>query len=267
LGREDKEGITLEQAIIDAGGDPSVISEGRAILDPSTIHSFHELHIAQSSILDGHDVGIGTSVRGPIRVKMKIYGEYDHSGASTQEERQDAVETFARIHTAFCDYMKNLSDEADIVWTAPIVHTDSKINSINAVPGYLEASYDIRSVDSAILDQAYLQLQNISSEISNTHRTSVKFEVLSNGPPVPSLDKRLRTLSKENADKLGLDAVYMVSGASHDSVNFHVEGKPIKLIFIPSKGGSHNPNETSTPLNLYNGTILMGADIYTLAKQ
>ena len=57
------------------------------------------------------------------------------------------------------------------------------------------------------------------------------------------MDPKLVALGKRTAQRLGIDAPEMASGAGHDCAVFANEGVPCAMIFIRNDHSSHNPKE------------------------
>jgi beta-ureidopropionase / N-carbamoyl-L-amino-acid hydrolase len=57
------------------------------------------------------------------------------------------------------------------------------------------------------------------------------------------LDPALRGLLREQADRLGIPAIDIASGAGHDCAVFANQGVPCAMIFVRNEHGSHNARE------------------------
>ena len=77
------------------------------------------------------------------------------------------------------------------------------------------------------------------------HRRNVEFELgefLRVEPGI--LAPRLLEEFREGVDALGIPAVELGSGASHDAAAFAIAGIPTAMLFIRNANGSHNPHES-----------------------
>ena len=82
-------GLTLEQGIRDAGGDPKrIAAEAR-----KDIAAFLELHIEQGPVLetDKLDIGVVTAIAGITRIEIIVEGRADPAGTTPMGNRADAL--------------------------------------------------------------------------------------------------------------------------------------------------------------------------------
>ena len=93
----DGEGISLFEAMKARGFDPNNISESKKRL--RNAKAMIELHIEQGPVLEnaGVAVGVVTAIAAPTRMKVKITGQFDHSGACPMWLRKDALAAAAEI--------------------------------------------------------------------------------------------------------------------------------------------------------------------------
>ena len=83
-----------------------------------------------------------------------------------------------------------------------------------------------------------------------------RFAVLSDGPPA-ACDPALRASLRYAAERLGLSARELASGAGHDAV-FMTRVCPAAMIFTPCRAGkSHAPEEWADREALATGTAVM----------
>ena len=76
----------------------------------------------------------------------------------------------------------------------------------------------------------------------------------------------MKNIMKEEADKLGLDYIFMPSGAVHDS-NYMAEITDVGMIFVPSiDGRSHVPEEKTDFEDIKAGADLLLNTILNLQK-
>ncbi|MFW6382734.1 MAG: M20/M25/M40 family metallo-hydrolase, partial [Haloferacaceae archaeon] len=110
------DGTTLGEALADIGYD------GEGLIDPGGWHAFLELHVEQDTVLErageraagdgaadaeGADAGGGDDVRGPVGVvttitgithaAVELVGEANHAGATSMNERRDALAAAAEF--------------------------------------------------------------------------------------------------------------------------------------------------------------------------
>lgn len=116
LDRQDKEGMTRRDALIEFGCDPEQFSECE--YRHGQIHAFLELHIEQGPVLEskGEPVGIVSSISGPLWLTVELNGFAGHAGSVPMRMRQDALVGVAKIITALND-LASEDPEASTVGT------------------------------------------------------------------------------------------------------------------------------------------------------
>ncbi len=79
------------------GLDPDRIDE--ALLDPSAVYAFVELHIEQGNVLEerGFPIGVVTHIAAPHDLLVSVTGSAAHAGATPMGARRDALACAAEI--------------------------------------------------------------------------------------------------------------------------------------------------------------------------
>ena len=97
LDRVDDHGITLADAMADAGVDPAGLPDAPQWLDK--LRGFLELHVDQTrDVAAGRGaVGVVTRLAARLRLQVELGGRADHAGTTPREERHDALAAAARI--------------------------------------------------------------------------------------------------------------------------------------------------------------------------
>ncbi|MCC8058974.1 M20/M25/M40 family metallo-hydrolase [Cloacibacillus sp.] len=124
---------------------------------------------------------------------------------------------------------------------------------VSVVPEEVCFVLELRSIDDAAVKKACAE---VSAMAKRVYPCTASVEQLGAKPAVP-LDERLVKKIKDSADKAGLSAVVMPSGASHDSSPIaHVI--PTGMIFVPSHDGvSHSKDEFTTNDDVLHGVELL----------
>lgn len=244
LSATDQSGIPIWQAMQSQGLQPENFSEPTIDLDRLT--GFLEAHIEQGRVLDDadQDVGIVSSIRGPVRHQITVEGNYDHSGATPMDLRQDAIAGGAEMVTAIERIARDATDEGDIVAT---VGEFTPIDSaINKVCGEVTFSIDIRSNDTEFRGtyetEILEQIQTVADERDLTITTSE----IDRSKPI-NLDQNMKRRLREAAQTLNIEPRQLPSGGGHDAMNLQHAGVPTGMLFVPSIDGiSHSPNEETS---------------------
>ena len=97
LDRVDDHGITLADAMADAGVDPAGLPDAPQWLEK--LRGFLELHVDQTrDVAAGRGpAGVVTRLAARLRLQVKLGGRADHAGTTPREERHDALAAAARI--------------------------------------------------------------------------------------------------------------------------------------------------------------------------
>jgi N-carbamoyl-L-amino-acid hydrolase len=234
----DDDGTSLREALA------SIDFLGEDTLDAASWDAWLELHVEQDTELEsaGAGVGVVTTITGIAHYEATVAGEADHAGATPMTERSDALAAAAEfvsdVERAARETVATDSETA----VATVGSIEASPNATNVVPGRVEMGVDVRDVaaDSidAIADRATKSLARIESQrpVNTGFRRQMRVD------PAPMSD-RVRAAAHAAAEKYGVAALDLPSGAAHDTM--HVSRvTDAGLLFAPSEDGiSHNPAE------------------------
>lgn len=242
-------GKTLRTSMAEAGFDPEKTILGVPYLNPRRIAGYVELHIEQGPILEteGYPVGVVSAIAGNRRVKSaRVTGEYTHSGGVPQNLRHDAVLAVAEFLNRFEEAgLSVLADGRHLVFTCGKLYTDPKAHGLTKVPGQVDFTLDVKSLDVDVLDEMQDLAQRLSAEISMRRGVAVELNSISRTEPV-QMNEQHRECLHEGCRRLEIPAMDLPSGAGHDAQVFHEAGIPTSMIFVRNSHGSHNPAEAMT---------------------
>jgi allantoate deiminase len=243
VGRQDAEGITLAQALRDAGLDPDAIRS--AAMDPATLAGYVEVHIEQGPVLldAGEALGVVTAIASGIRYLVRVKGEAGHAGTVPMARRRDALAAAAEMVLAV---EKQCASIDSAVGTVGILRV--KDGTGNVIPGEVEFTVDVRAPDDARRHEAeeavLRQLERIAK------RRAVTVEPI-RGPHdvagVPCTSWLQDRLAQSIARCVGHEALRLPSGAGHDAMML-AQVTEVAMMFVRCGAGgvSHNPAETVT---------------------
>jgi N-carbamoyl-L-amino-acid hydrolase len=241
------DGQTAADHLRAAGYDPAQISQvARPV---NSVAAYLELHIEQGGILDkaGIPIGVVLGIVGIRRYMVTFQGYANHAGTTPMADRQDALVKAAPFITT----VRDVAIRHGIVGTIGTVYVYP--GAPNVIPGQVDLTVEIRSLDDAILDRAAAELAEYAEKAGATFKeASNKSQVMSD----PSLMDAFAAAS----DELGLAHRTIASGAGHDAMCMAEIG-PEAMLFVPSRGGvSHSPDEYTEPEHCINGArVLLGA--------
>lgn len=230
----DSDGVTLQEAMIEAGEDPFRLGADPLLL--ASLYTYVELHIEQGVGLKNleYPVAIGSEIWPHGRWRLDFDGVANHAGTTRMEDRQDPMVRFA--------------ETARRVFEAAMTHQGRATfgrmqvvpNSTNAIPSRVSAWLDAR----AATDEA---LQSLVDAIGN----DVMLTAESMTPRV-EFDRELRD---RLVDLLGGVPV-LPTAAGHDAGVLSAAGVQSAMLFVRNPTGvSHSPQEHAT-----NEDCIVGAE-------
>lgn len=258
---EDRDGISLAQALSAFGLDPARITDAR--LDPATVHAFVELHIEQGLVLETHgeQIGVVTAIAAPHDLRLIFRGAATHSGATPMALRRDALAGAAEAMAAL-ERLARGSSSGTTVGTVGVLRVSP--GAINVVPGEAQLDVDIRDSDLDAREQVVEELLAESRRIAAERGLALQVEPIVQDTPVPCAPTVIDAAQKA-CDELGLSSRRMVSGAYHDAMILGSQ-VPIGMVFVPSRGGvSHHPDEFTAPEQLDAGVRVLAGVLAQLA--
>ena len=255
-------GRTLAEHMRDLGFDPDAVGRGEAQIAPERIAAFVELHIEQGPrlIARGQPVGIVTAMNGGWRYpKAKVFGAYAHSGAEPRFSRADAVLGFADLVQATEAIWNRLEAEGqELTITFGRIESDPTQHGGSRVLGEVGFSLDVRCEHPDVLARLEREVRAAVDGIAARRR--VRFDLGAGFDWAPArMDAGLQAQLQAAADRLGVPAGPISSGAGHDTAVFAAAGLPSAMVFVRNANGSHNPDEALDMGDLGLGAALLVA--------
>ncbi len=234
----DADGISMEDAIIEFGGDPSQLSTGRS--ETEELLGYCEVHIEQGPVLEreGLPVGVVSAIAGQTRIMVRFVGEAGHAGTVPMEMRRDALCAAAE----FVLITEGLArEEAGLV--ATVGQLEVMPGASNVIPGEVVLSLDVRHQDDATREDACRLLKEEAARIRSARHVSMEWQVMQETRSVHCSPVFTEELAMA-VQMAGHPVRYLASGAGHDAVVLS-QVAPVAMLFVRCKGGvSHNPAES-----------------------
>ncbi len=260
LRHEDKDGVSIEEAMREVGLDPGSIDD--AARAPASLAAYLELHIEQGKVLEGENLSVGvvTGIAGPVWLRLPFTGEAGHAGTTPMGTRRDALAAAAEV-------VGIVEEEATA--TGSTVGTVGQIGArpggINIIPGGAEISLDLRDIDEAVRDGAEGRIRERAAEVCGRRGIDLSFEELQRLPPAPCSEE-IRASIVAACEREGIRPYSLPSGAGHDGMHV-AELCPMGMIFVRSKDGvSHNPKEWSSREDCEAGCNVLYLTVLDLAN-
>lgn len=258
LEARDSEGITLREAMFNAGFDPLLYRQSRR----SDIGAFVELHIEQGEVLQRgrFDIGIVSAIFGQRRYFVEVQGRCGHAGTTPMNIREDALAASAEMMV----WMRRAAMQTGNGLVATVGKVDVVPNVANVIPGEVRFTLDIRHSDEAALDGFCELTIKAFSLIAKEMNVLVALECwLSELPTLMNVE--LGEAISRVCDRKGFSKLPISSGAGHDAGLF-ASVCPTAMIFVPSKDGhSHSSEEYTSPAEVERGTEVLTELLHTLA--
>ena len=241
LDKVDAQGITMRQALTEAGHDVSTIpTVGRK---PEDVLAFVEVHIEQGPVLLNRDlpVGVVTSIAGSCRYQVELTGLASHAGTTPMTMRKDAAAAAAEI-VLFVE--QRASQAPSLVGTVGQLQVPD--GSVNVIPGACKLSLDIRAADDGTRDAAVTDILNQAEAICARRQVEIKVTKIMSAPAAPCAPWLVSQFAAAT-EKAGVEVFELPSGAGHDAMALARMTDVAMLFTRCGNGGiSHNPLETMT---------------------
>jgi beta-ureidopropionase / N-carbamoyl-L-amino-acid hydrolase len=230
----DAAGVTLAQAMEDAGHDPGTL--GRDDERLGRIGAFVELHVEQGRHLaeTPWPVGVASAIWPHGRWRFDFHGEANHAGTTRLEDRRDPMLTYANTVLA----ARKKARLAGALATFGKVQVEP--NGVNAIPSLVRAWLDSRAVDERTLADVVAEIERAATTRGTRDGVDVKV-VRESFTPVVEFAHDLR----DRLAKLLGGAPVLPTGAGHDA-GILSQSVPTAMLFVRNPTGvSHSPAETA----------------------
>jgi N-carbamoyl-L-amino-acid hydrolase len=241
LDQVDADGISMRQALADAGHDVTAISA--IARDPADLLGFIEVHIEQGPVLLEHGLAVGvvTAIAGSSRYLVELTGLASHAGTTPMNMRKDAAAAAAEIVLMV---ERRCSQGAALVGTVGQLEVPS--GSVNVIPGHCKLSLDIRAADDAVRLAAVDDVLDRIAAICARRQVEADIRPVlaaSAAPCAPWLMDQLGAA----VERAGLPRYDLPSGAGHDAMAM-AKVMDVAMLFTRCGNGgiSHNRLETMT---------------------
>ena len=235
----DKDGVRLVdelERIGYLGSEPCVARPLRAYL---------ELHIEQGPFLEEEGLSVGV-VEGIVAIswsRLTIHGVQDHAGPTPMRIRHDALVAAAEVVAGVRGIAREFG--GDMVTT--VGNLTVSPNIVNAIPGKVTLSIDMRDPHDATLDRARPMLDRVVAEACEREGVRYELEHYWRVPRTP-FDPGVVAAVERAAKATGAGYRRILSGAGHDAQYMAAIG-PTGMVFVPSRDGRSHCEEEFTPMD------------------
>ncbi len=187
-------------------------------------------------------IGIINSIGSAVRVKYSVKGKADHTGSTPMKKRKNAVDATSFIGKKVIKLGKKYEKDGLGRSSQVEINTLNHNGSFNQTAKLAEGLIDFRIIGKATPDKLLNDFDKIVKKVKEKTKTKIKYKVISKGTPVIT-DYALNSSISEVCDQNNIPHIDMPSYAGQDTG--YIPAKAKTMIFIPSKGGSHNPKEST----------------------
>ncbi len=247
------DGVSVPQAFITAGFDPSGILKARR--EREEIVVYLELHVEQGPVLDSAHIPIGVvdRIAAILRRDFIFRGVRNHAGQTPLNARRDALRGACELVMGAFGEAERISDSAVKMNFGMI---ECQPGATSTIPGLVRIRQEIRDPDPDRLQT----LADASDEIarSSASRHGLTLDIFSVGWIAgTSLSSEIKGQVIQAANELEVEHVVMMSGTGHDA-QVMAEFVSTGLILVPSREGrSHCPEEDTSAADLEAGANVL----------
>jgi beta-ureidopropionase / N-carbamoyl-L-amino-acid hydrolase len=226
---------------------------------PRPLRAYLELHIEQGPQLEEEGLSVGV-VEGIVAIawsRLTIHGVQDHAGPTPMRIRHDALVAAAEV----VDGVRGIARELGGDLVSTVGNLTVTPNIVNAIPGRVTLSIDMRDPRDATLDRARPRLDRVVAEACRREGVTYELDHYWRVPYTP-FDRGVVDAVERAARTTGARHRRILSGAGHDAQYMAAIG-PTGMVFVPSRGGrSHCEEEFTSMDDIEHGAnTLLGAAI------
>ncbi len=248
-----KEGktITLKDAIKQAKTylkeNTKGVKEVDKIFKKDEIDYSLESHIEQYQLLNKRykkskkeQIGIINCIGSAVRVQYEVEGKSGHTGSTPMNKRRNAVDATCYIGIKVNKLGKKYEKKGIGRASEVEINTIGHKRSYNQLSAKAEALIDFRMLGENRADKVLKDFEEIVHKVERKTKTKIKTTVESKGTPIMTSSKLNKIIAKVCEQKK-FEYLEMPSYPGQDTG--YVPAKHKTMIFIPSTGGSHVPEE------------------------
>ncbi len=210
----------------------------------TALSGYLEVHIEQGPSLERENIPIGIvhAIQGTRWLEVVVTGQTAHAGTTQLSFRRDPlVAVTEALQELYNSVMPN-DERARLT----IGRISVEPASINAIPGKVSFSVDLRHPDAAELARLEDHVRAICEEKASAFGCAATIRRTFDMPPAQFSPLLLQAVDQA-ATRLGVASKPMLSGAFHDAL-FLARVTEAAMIFVPCRDGlSHNEAEFVKP--------------------
>ncbi|MFZ6040156.1 allantoate amidohydrolase [Vibrio natriegens] len=243
LSLKDNDGVTMSQAMVEFGLSPEEV--GKDSRSSDDVMAYLEVHIEQGPVLEAQNqpVGVVTGIAGAKRFQFQVKGLAGHAGTVPMGMRMDALCAVAEMISTIENYATEQSKTENKV-VATVGKCEVSPGSVNVIPGEVNFTVDIRSLNQEQLERSCDDLLTALNAIAKSREVSFSNRLLYQASAVPCNDALQSQWGAIVSRVTESEPVFLPSGAGHDALAM-IHLTEVAMLFVRcDKGISHNPLES-----------------------
>lgn len=198
-------------------------------------------------------IGIINSIGSAVRIKYDVEGQSNHTGSTPMKKRKNAVDATAFIGKKVRKLGKSYEKQGLGRASQVEINTPGHNGSFNQIPNQANGLIDFRLQGENTPEAVLEAFENIKQKVEAKTKTKITTTVVSQGTPVVT-SKELNQKLAQICEQKGIQSIEMPSYPGQDTG--YVPATEKTMVFIPSTGGSHNPDEHTKKKFIKPATIL-----------
>ncbi|AKL13531.1 TPA: allantoate amidohydrolase [Kluyvera intermedia] len=236
---EDAQGVSVAQAMVNVGLDPTRIATAERAREDFS--AYLELHIEQGPVLEQEDLPLGvvTAINGARRLTCRFSGEAGHAGTVPMSHRHDALTAAAQ----WIGFVEQKTRESGPELVATVGTLQCEPGAVNVIPGAVTLTLDIRSPNDALRETLLNALLDEAARIGQARGVAFSSDIFYTIAATPC-DTHLRNVLAGAVESVQGRVHLLPSGAGHDAIAI-AERWPSAMLFVRcDRGISHHPAES-----------------------
>lgn len=236
---EDAQGVSVAQAMVNVGLDPTRIATAERAREDFS--AYLELHIEQGPVLEQEDLPLGvvTAINGARRLTCRFSGEAGHAGTVPMSHRHDALTAAAQ----WIGFVEQKTRESGPELVATVGTLQCEPGAVNVIPGAVTLTLDIRSPNDALRETLLNALLDEAARIGQARGVAFSSDIFYTIAATPC-DTHLRNVLAGAVEAVQGRVLLLPSGAGHDAIAI-AERWPSAMLFVRcGRGISHHPAES-----------------------
>ena len=236
---EDAQGVSVAQAMVNVGLDPTRIATAERAREDFS--AYLELHIEQGPVLEQEDLPLGvvTAINGARRLSCRFTGEAGHAGTVPMSHRHDALTAAAQ----WIGFVEQKTRESGPELVATVGTLQCEPGAVNVIPGAVTLTLDIRSPNDGLRETLLNALLDEAVRIGQARGVAFSSDIFYTIAATPC-DMRLRNVLADAVEAVQGRVLLLPSGAGHDAIAI-AERWPSAMLFVRcDRGISHHPAES-----------------------